>query len=161
MNFGTDCDRFHHKEDIMGKKKHKKYDAEYISYVESGESAAVFITRDIAKEIDTNGKWIDILELEGKKNNVERWDFEYFSIELFPRKKKPDYSFCDDEEDRKYITWKTAHADMKEQRRQGYRGKKYIIYPRLVKQKVRGEREKSCDKSRWEWKYDIWKISKL
>lgn len=158
MNFGADCDRFHHKEDMMGK---IKYDSEYISYVESGESAAVFIARDIAKEIDTNGKWIDILESEGKKNNNERWDFTHFSIELFPRKKKPDYSFCNDEEDRKYITWKTAHEDMKEQRRQGYRGKKYIIYPKLVRRKVKGEKVKSHDKSRWEWKYDIWKISKL
>ena len=58
----------------------KKYDAEYISYVESGESAAVFVVRDIVKTIDTTGKWIDILDLVGYKNRDGRWDFEYFTF---------------------------------------------------------------------------------
>ena len=33
-----------------------KYDSEYISYVEHGDSAAVFIVRDLVKNIDTSGE---------------------------------------------------------------------------------------------------------
>ncbi len=40
----------------MLEKKDWKHDAEYISYIESGESAAVFIVRDICNSIDTKGK---------------------------------------------------------------------------------------------------------
>ena len=40
------------------------YSAEYISYVENGESAAVFITRDIAKEVPTNGMWVDVISAD-------------------------------------------------------------------------------------------------
>ena len=40
-----------------------KHDTEYISYIESGESAAVFIVRDIVNSIDTSGKWIDVISL--------------------------------------------------------------------------------------------------
>lgn len=40
-----------------------RYDSNYISYIESGESAAVFIVRDIVNSIDTNGKWIDVISL--------------------------------------------------------------------------------------------------
>ncbi|MBD5522290.1 MAG: hypothetical protein HDR03_13890 [Lachnospiraceae bacterium] len=49
-----------------------KYDADYISYVESGESAAVFVARDIVRSIDTSGMWIDILNLKGDKNDDDR-----------------------------------------------------------------------------------------
>ena len=149
MNFDTGCYRFPHKEDAVGK---KKYDAEYISYVESGESAAVFITRDIVRVIDTTGKWIDILNLEGDKNKSGRWNFRYFTIELFPRKKKPEFLSNMDEEERAYTTWKTAHEDIGEQRSQGYRGKKYKICPRLVNR----NEGKNIKKTKWD--YDILSI---
>lgn len=45
-----------------------KYDSKYISYVKDGNSAAVFIIRDIVKSIDTKRKWIDIIEKKGNKN---------------------------------------------------------------------------------------------
>ena len=80
-----------------------KYDAAYISYVESGESAAVFVARDIVWSIDTTGMWIDIIKLDGHKNNSGRWDFKYFSFELFPRKKHPKYPTGISDEDKKYI----------------------------------------------------------
>ncbi len=35
-----------------------KYDAEYISYIRNGNSAAVLITRDLVKNVNTIGKWI-------------------------------------------------------------------------------------------------------
>ena len=47
-----------------------KYSPEYISYLENGESAAVFITRDIVKLINTKDKWIDVIELQGQKNGI-------------------------------------------------------------------------------------------
>ena len=112
-----------------------QYDAEYISYVENGESAAVFIARDIATEVPTAGRWIDVLSSRGYKRNDNRWDFSEFDVELFPRHKRPVYPPKCTEEDRKYITWKTAHEDIEEQRRKGVRGEKYRIYPELINKK--------------------------
>ena len=44
-----------------------KYDSEYISYVEHGDSAAVFIVRDLVKNIDTSKMWIDNQDLGREK----------------------------------------------------------------------------------------------
>lgn len=131
----------------------KKYDAEYISYVELGESAAVFVARDIVKAIDTTGKWIDILDLDGCKNWDGQWNFEYFTFELFPRKTQPKYPAGVSEEDKKYITWKTAHEDIARQRRQGYRGARFKICPKLV------NRNKGKNKPKWD--YAILSIKRL
>ena len=132
----------------------KKYDAAYISYVESGESAAVFVARDIVRSIDTTGMWIDILDLEGCKNNKGRWDFEYFSFELFPRKRHPKYPPGISDEDKNYITWQTAHADTSEQRRDGYRGTRFRVCPKLVNRNI-GKNDKP------KWDYDILSIKRL
>lgn len=133
----------------------KKYDAAYISYVEYGESAAVFVARDIVRAIDTTGKWIDILNLDGYKNRNGRWEFEYFTFELFPRKKHPQYPTDISEEDKKYITWRTAHEDIAEQRRQGYKGIRFKICPKLVK------RNKGKSNNKTKWDYDILSIKRL
>ena len=93
------------------------YDASYISYVANGESAAVFITRDIAKNVPTVGKWIDVILSDGHKNKHDRWDFKQYTVEIFPRYKTPVYPKNASDEDKKYITWKTAHEDIEEQRR--------------------------------------------
>ena len=108
------------------------YSAEYISYVENGESAAVFITRDIAKEVPTNGMWVDVISADKKGRKDGRWDFNSFTVELFPRKTKPVYPQGASEEEKKYITWQTAHQDIDVQRRTGYHGQKYKICPHLV-----------------------------
>ena len=50
--------------------KKEKYDAEYISYIESGESAAVVVARDIVKSINTTWKWIDIVDLKDLRKYV-------------------------------------------------------------------------------------------
>ena len=151
MESVAEC-RLHSKEGFMDK---KKYDAEYISYVESGESAAVFVARDIVRSIDTTGKWIDVLEPHpvGYKNQDGQWDFEYFIVELFPRKTRPKYPEEADEEDKKYITWQTAHADIDRQRRQGYRGVRFKICPKLVNRNKR--------KNKPQWDYDILSIKRL
>lgn len=149
MRPDTEC-RLHSKECFMDKKKH---DAAYISYVESGESAAVFVARDIVKSIDTTGKWIDILDLVGYKNQDGRWDFEYFTFELFPRNTQPRYPAGASEEAKKYITWQTAHEDIDRQRRQGYRGVRFKIFSKLV------NRNKGKNKPKWD--YDILSIKRL
>lgn len=116
-----------------------KYSAEYISYVEHGDSAIVFITRDIVHSIDTSGKWIDVISAEGgqkiftdKDNSKYRWDFKSFVIELFPRVTKPVYPKYTSLEDKKYITWVTANQDIDKWRQKGYKGQKYMICPKLV-----------------------------
>lgn len=109
-----------------------EYDAEYISYIQHGESAAVFITRDIVKAIKTKGKWIDVLTVNGQMNDYGRWDFKSFTVELFPRKTQPAYPADASAEEKKYITWQTAHADINKLRDKGYIGVKFEICPRLI-----------------------------
>lgn len=118
--------------DVLNKKNKIKYDSEYISYVENGDSAAVFIVRDIVKSINTSGVWIDVLSTSGYKNEYCKWDFSSITIELFPRKIKPVYPEYASIEDKKYITWKTANEDISEQRKKGYKGKRFVICPKLV-----------------------------
>ena len=125
-------------------KEKMQYDAEYISYVEHGESAAVFITRDIVKAIKTKGKWIDVINIDGEKietifsddngqeRTVARWDFKSFSVELFPRKTQPVYPAYATDEEIKYITWQTAHDDIANLRRKGYKGVRFEIFPKLI-----------------------------
>ncbi|MCM1507126.1 MAG: hypothetical protein NC177_08345 [Ruminococcus flavefaciens] len=116
-----------------------KYSADYISYVEHGDSAVVFITRDIVNSINTNGKWIDVLHSEGGKEIFTdegdaryRCDFDWFIVELFPRNTKPDYSKAWSDEDKKYITWATAIKDIAEWRKEGYEGQKFKVRLKLV-----------------------------
>lgn len=109
-----------------------KYDSEYISYIENGESAAVFIIRDVVKAIDTTNKWIDVIDLKGFKNPNLKWNFSEITVELFPRKSKPFYPKNASDYEKKYITWQTAQKDISEQRNNGYRGQKFLVYPKLV-----------------------------
>ena len=47
--------------DVLSNQNKIKYDSAYISYVANGDSAAVFIARDIVRSIDTSGMWIDVI----------------------------------------------------------------------------------------------------
>ena len=109
-----------------------KYDEGYISYVDNGDSAAVFIIRDIVNSINTTGMWIDILSASGDKNEHGQWDFSSISVELFPKKKKAIYPEDANKKVKKYITWETANEDINMQREKGYRGKKYLVSLKLV-----------------------------
>lgn len=109
-----------------------RYDSEYISYVENGDSSAVFIIRDIVTQIDTNNKWVDVIDKKGQKNKDSKWDFSEITVEIFPRKIKPFYPEGASDEEKKYITWETANRDIGEQRKLGHRGPKYKVYPKLV-----------------------------
>ena len=78
------------KKNHSASRKKIKYDAEYIAYVKNGESAAVFITRDIAKEIPTNGMWVDVIDCDGYSED-DVWDFKFIKVELFKKRIKPVY----------------------------------------------------------------------
>lgn len=124
-----DCNRDALSKDSAAKKV--KYDSEYIAYVNRGESAAVFVVRDIAAGIDLRGKWIDILNFTGYKTKSGRWNFKQISIELYPRLTRPVYPAYASEEDKKYITWKAAYEDIMKQKRKHYKGPRYNLEVRL------------------------------
>lgn len=117
----------------------EKYDADYISYVESGESAAVFVVRDIVKQIDTTGMWIDVISIStyDKKGTAGRKAFRWIVVELFPRKMTPKYVRADpydpdyDPDYNKYLTWCTAQIDIEKQRQSGFHGEKYLVLSNL------------------------------
>lgn len=134
----------------MDKQNKIKYDEEYISYVKNGDSAAVFIIRDIVRDIDTSGMWIDVISTSGDKNEYDKWDFESIKIGLFPRKTKPIYPKGASKEDKKYITWKTATEDIKKQKQQGYRDKKFMVYVELVN---KNEGKTKIEKKIWHKKF--------
>ena len=110
----------------MAKEKRNRiqYSPEYINYVESGESAAVFIVRDLVKGINTHNKWIDILDSDKEDSDYRRWNFRSITAEIFPRTIKPNYPEYASADELKYITWETAHKDIEKQRRSGKEGNK-------------------------------------
>lgn len=112
----------------MPEMKDWKHDSEYISYIESGESAAVFIVRDIVNSIDTKGKWVDVISLNTyyKRGAGDRMAFNWIIVELFPRKMQPKYDINDSAHNR-YLTWVTAHEDIAKQRQAGFHGEKYLV----------------------------------
>lgn len=116
---------------LKGKRKRVKYSPEYINYVKNGDSAAVFIIRDLVKGINTHNKWIDILASDKEKTDHGRWNFRSITAEIFPRTIKPNYPKNASEDEMKYITWETANKDIEKQRRSGKEGKKYQIRLRL------------------------------
>ena len=116
----------------MREKNEWRHDDDYISYIESGESAAVFIVRDVVASIDTTGKWVDIISINTytKSGAGNRKAFNWIIVELFPRKMTPKYDKYDkyDEAHNKYLTWITAHEDIEKQRRNGFCGDKYKCF---------------------------------
>jgi hypothetical protein len=115
----------------------QKYSAEYISYVERGDSAAVFIVRDIVVEIETSNMWVDVVDLSASKKN-NQFEFNYIIVEIFKRKIKPLYPEKDEfngfdyTETCKYITWETANRDIQEQKSKKFIGPKYLILCSLI-----------------------------
>ena len=104
-----------------------KHDADYIRYVKSGESAAVFVVRYVVEAVNTHGKWVDIVSLSAEQQDKDGWAFNWIVAELFPRKTQPDYSMCSNDEEKKYRTWQTADNDISMQRAEGYNGPKYLV----------------------------------
>ena len=136
----------------MPEMKDWKHDAEYISYIESGESAAVFIVRDIVNSIDTKGKWVDVISLNTyyKRGAGDRMAFNWIIVELFPRKMQPKYDKNDSAHNR-YLTWVTAHEDIAKQRQAGFHGEKYLVLCNLYnKNKNKFTTHTKITKKYWE-----------
>ena len=133
-----------------------KYDEEYLSYLNNGESAVVYITRDIVKSIDTSNKWIDVIDHDGEKNWDSQWKFNYIVVELFPRKKKPQYPKGADDSEKRYLTWKTAHDDIDEQRSAGVSGEEFRIEVKLVNKNKRGSWVTWTEKRIWDEEKQHW-----
>lgn len=134
-------------------KNSQQYDDAYITYVKSNTSAAVLIVRDIVKDIDTKGKWIDVRHMEKRFLSHDDGDFSFMIVELFSRKQKPIYpkkmageTDWDYKNRIAYITWQTATADIDRQRTQGIKGDVYIVLPSL-----KNEHESTYDKH-----YIVW-----
>ena len=108
-----------------------RHDAEYIRYVESGESAAVFVVRDVVQAVNTSGKWISIVSMNSRIEEPNGWAFDWIVCELFPRKIQPEY-IGEDTDYNRYITWKTAQLDIAQQRSKGYSGPKFLVLCRLI-----------------------------
>lgn len=139
----------------MSKKKKIKYNSMYIAYVAAGESAAVFIIRDVCRSIDTTGFWIDITNKSACKNGNGIWNFDFIDCELFPRITKPDYSCCNTDDERRYVTWMTAHNDISFHKKQGYKGRKYRVVPLLLLY------NKSTNPDKPDCQYTIKSVNKL
>lgn len=134
-------------------RSNQQYDDAYITYVKSSTSTAVLIVRDLVKDIDTKGKWVDVRHTEKRFLSHSEGDFSFIIVELFSRKQKPIYPKKRAEEtdsDYKnriaYITWQTATADIHHQRTQGIKGDVYIVLPCL-----KNEQESAYDKH-----YIVW-----
>lgn len=140
----------------------KEFSEDYLEYVQHGESFCVYITRDICKNVNTKGMWTDVLNTKSKgyylKNADGYWDFEYFDVELFPRKIKPKYDKYMTQEEKDYETWATATSDIRMQRKQGYKGKKYRIYPKIVYDGVEQDRWGYSQKK---YRYTISKVERI
>lgn len=134
-------------------KNNQQYDAAYISYMESSESIAVKIVRDMVKDIATKGKWIDVRHMEKRFLSHSEQDFSFIIVELFSRTLKPTYPKQMAEETNSdyknriaYITWQTATADIDLQRTKGIKGDVYIVLPCL----------KNEHESTYEKHYVVW-----
>lgn len=141
-----------HKKTIMAttspKKQSWRKDPGYIQYCERGESAAVYIVRDLCTDkIDTQSKWIDCIALDAWQDGYHNWKFKFIVVEIFPRKIIPEY-VKDDVAYNKYLTWKTAHEDIAEQRAAGVQGVFYLVKCWLI--------NKNADKYSIEYQwYDV------
>lgn len=94
----------------------------FILYNESGEATCVHIVRDIANNINTTDKWIDVISHTN--------GFEQIIVELFPRITHPQYT--QDTEYNRYICWHAAHDDIAVHREKGHHGKKYAVQCKQV-----------------------------
>ena len=98
----------------------------YLDYIDSGESAAVYIVRNIVKSLDTKNMWVDVVSLSTYcKRGSGNIAFNWIIVELFPRKIKPKYDT--DPDYNRYLTWLTAHEDIEKQRDSGFHGEKFLV----------------------------------
>lgn len=129
------------------KKWYEKFeDQDFIDYYESGEAAAVHVVRDCAMEVNTTGKWIDVVSVNIFESQFEgRLGFNWIIVELFPRIHQPKYT--EDRDYNRYLTWHAAHGDIAEHRSENHHGEKFLVLCKLkrMKRTVNQEEEKYID----------------
>ena len=115
----------------------KFHDQEFTDYYESGEATVVHVVRDLAMEVNTKGKWIDVLSMntfEPKSPQFEgHLGFNWIIVELFPRIQHPVYTV--DREYNRYLTWQAAHEDIAKHRAEKHQGEKFLVLCKLKKVK--------------------------
>ena len=63
-----------------------RQDKDYLDYIDSGESAAVYIVKNIVKSLDTKNMWVDVVSLSTYcKRGSGNIAFNWIIVELFPR----------------------------------------------------------------------------
>ena len=103
-----------------------RQDKDYLDYIDSGESAAVYIVKNIVKSLDTKNMWVDVVSINTYyKRGSGNIAFNWIVVELFPRKIKPKYDT--DPDYNRYLTWLTAHEDIEKQRDSGFHGEKFLV----------------------------------
>lgn len=110
-------------------------DEEFTRYYTSGEAIAVHIVRDLAFDINTSNKWIDVVSFNTYATNLNKDGVNWIIVELFPRITHPQYVKYDTEYNR-YICWHAAHDDIAAHREKNHHGEKYIVLCKLVKIKT-------------------------
>lgn len=106
----------------MTKNKNELLKEEYHLYLRSDEAAAVYFVKNLVNGIDTEGKWIDVINEERYPDVNDKPVFKNVVIELFERKIKPKYPKDADVMLTRAITWEAAHKDINEQRSHGIHG---------------------------------------
>ena len=103
-----------------------RQDKDYLDYIDSGESAAVYIVKNIVKSLDTKNMWVDVVSMNTYyKRGSGNIAFNWIIVELFPRKIKPKYDT--DPDYNRYLTWLTAHEAIEKQRDSGFHGEKFLV----------------------------------
>ena len=112
-------------------------DEEFNRYNTTGEATAVHIVRDLAIDVNTTGKWIDVISMnkfDPLYLDCNKMGFNWIIVELFPRITQPDYT--DDIEYNKYLCWHAAHDDINTHRAKNHHGEKFLVLCKLfLKQK--------------------------
>ena len=105
-----------------------RHDKDYLDYIDSGESAAVYIVKNIVKSLDTKNMWVDVVSINTYyKRGSGNIAFNWIVVELFPRKIKPKYDT--DPDYNRYLTWLTAHEDIEKQRDSGFHKVSCTVWP--------------------------------
>lgn len=105
------------------------HDDAFTLYNQTGEAAAVYIVRDLAADVNTTDKWIDVISMNTFDTYCDRIGFNWIIVELFPRITHPDYT--DDKDYNKYLCWHAAHEDIAIHRSKNHHGEKFLILCKL------------------------------
>ncbi|MDE7094243.1 MAG: hypothetical protein K2O52_04960 [Oscillospiraceae bacterium] len=136
---------------MMKKWYEKFHDEEFSHYIETGEATAVHIVRDLALDVDTTRKWIDVISMNTFEHpQCSRIGFNWIIVELFPRITHPQYT--DDVEYNRYICWHAAHDDIALHRKKNHHGEKFLVLCRLF---IKERKVSQSGEEHWVYDYKV------